>query len=278
MSTPVILSLGAGVQSTTLLLMALHGELKPNPDCAIFADTGAEPERVYRHLEQLEAIASSYGFPIYRASAGNLRLDLLQATSGYSRRVANPPFFVKGGAPGNPQSKGTLRRKCTGDYKIDVIIQAIRRLVLDLKPRQHVPKGIQVEQWIGISLDEALRIKPSRKKYITNKWPLIERKMTRQDCLAWLKEKGYPEPPKSSCLFCPYHSNAMWREIKLHDPAGWQQVIEVDRAIRNGLPKVRGQTYLHHSLQPIDEVDFESYHPADEISTFENECEGMCLV
>lgn len=34
------LSLGAGVQSTTMALMAAHGEIGPMPDCAIFADTG----------------------------------------------------------------------------------------------------------------------------------------------------------------------------------------------------------------------------------------------
>jgi hypothetical protein len=67
MSTPIILSLGAGVQSTTLLLMALHGELEQIPNCAIFADTGgAEPERVFanakssRHHECLEFFV--YGF------------------------------------------------------------------------------------------------------------------------------------------------------------------------------------------------------------------------
>ena len=38
-----VLSLGAGVQSTTLALMAAHGEIGPMPDCAIFADTGWEP-------------------------------------------------------------------------------------------------------------------------------------------------------------------------------------------------------------------------------------------
>lgn len=38
------LSLGAGVQSTTMALMAAHGEIGPMPDCAIFADTGWEPK------------------------------------------------------------------------------------------------------------------------------------------------------------------------------------------------------------------------------------------
>lgn len=45
-----ILSLGAGVQSTTLALMAAHGEIGAMPDCAIFADTGWEPKAVYEHL------------------------------------------------------------------------------------------------------------------------------------------------------------------------------------------------------------------------------------
>lgn len=38
-----VLSLGAGVQSTTVLLMSWAGELPPL-DCAIFADTGWEPQ------------------------------------------------------------------------------------------------------------------------------------------------------------------------------------------------------------------------------------------
>jgi hypothetical protein len=42
-----VLSLGAGVQSTTLALMAAHGEVGPMPDCAIFADTCWEPKAVY---------------------------------------------------------------------------------------------------------------------------------------------------------------------------------------------------------------------------------------
>jgi len=45
------LNLGAGVQSTTVYLMYLTGEIQPNIECAIFADTGEEPGAVYRHLE-----------------------------------------------------------------------------------------------------------------------------------------------------------------------------------------------------------------------------------
>jgi len=49
-----IISLGAGVQSTTMALMAAHREIEPMPDCAIFADTGWEPKAVYDHLANNE--------------------------------------------------------------------------------------------------------------------------------------------------------------------------------------------------------------------------------
>lgn len=44
--TPKVLSLGAGVQSTCLLLMAAEDH-PPGLDVAIFADTGWEPSRTY---------------------------------------------------------------------------------------------------------------------------------------------------------------------------------------------------------------------------------------
>lgn len=64
MSEPTIrtLSLGAGVQSTTLLLMSLDGTL-PKVDYAIFADTGWEPQRVYDHLDRITALATGGGRP-----------------------------------------------------------------------------------------------------------------------------------------------------------------------------------------------------------------------
>ena len=53
-----ILSLGAGVQSSALLLKVLHEEIEP-VDYAIFADTGNEPEKVYRWLHYLEDLVQN---------------------------------------------------------------------------------------------------------------------------------------------------------------------------------------------------------------------------
>ena len=55
-----VLNLGAGVQSTTLLLMSIRGEIA-QLDHAIFADTGWEPKAVYQHLEWAEAASQRRG-------------------------------------------------------------------------------------------------------------------------------------------------------------------------------------------------------------------------
>ena len=51
-----ILNLGAGVQSTTVYLMYVRGEIQPGMECAIFADTGEEPASEYAHLDAPENI------------------------------------------------------------------------------------------------------------------------------------------------------------------------------------------------------------------------------
>lgn len=74
-----VLSLGAGVQSTTLALVAAHGEITPMLDCAVFADTGEEPAGVYRHLAWLQS-EDLLPFPIHVVRTGPLG-DYLRAVA-----------------------------------------------------------------------------------------------------------------------------------------------------------------------------------------------------
>ena len=91
-----VLSLGAGVQSTTLALMAAHGEIGPMPDCAIFADTGWEPKAVYEHLAWLRS-PNVLPFPVHIVSAGNLRADIVAGAQG--ERWASIPAFTRNVTP-----------------------------------------------------------------------------------------------------------------------------------------------------------------------------------
>jgi hypothetical protein len=264
-----VLSLGAGVQSTTVALMAAVGGL-PRLDCAIFADTGWEPEAVYRHLEWLEGVLP---FPVYRVQRGILREDVLNPQPG--KQMANPPFFTLG-ADG---SRGMLRRQCTETYKVQPIQQKVRAL-LGIGPRQQAPREPVAEQWLGISLDEAHRMKPSRLPYVVHRWPLVDLRMRRQDCLRWLAERGYPEPPKSACIGCPYHSDAMWRRMRDETPGEWQDAVDFERAVlRDGVRGVRDAVYLHAQRVPLNEVDLSTSADRGQLELgFGNECEGVCGV
>ena len=134
------------------------------------------------------------------------------------------------------------------------------------------------------SLKNYQRMKTNPIKYITNVYPLIDKKLSRTDCLNWINKQGYPTPPRSACTFCPFHSTAEWREIK-NNKEEWAEVVAIDKAIRNqekfkdkNLGKeITEQLYLHRSCKPIDEINFnEQDKQQDLFYGMENECEGYC--
>lgn len=264
-----VISLGAGVQSTTMALLAAHGEIE-RPDCAIFADTQSEPQPVYNHLRWLMS-GNVLPFPVHIVTRGSLRRQIMEGVSAEGRIDSRPPFFVGGG--------GMLNRQCTDDFKIVPIMRKLRELT-GVKPRSPGPKEPVAEQWIGISTDEAVRMKPARFRWVKNRWPLIELGMSRVACLRWLERHGYPRPPKSACTFCPFHSDAMWRAMKKDDPKSWADAVAVDRAIRNGnwQQKRGGTWFLHAQRKPLEEVDLSTAEDRGQLNMFGNECEGVCGV
>jgi hypothetical protein len=270
-----ILSLGAGVQSSTLALMIQRGEI-PMVDAAIFADTKGEPQAVYDHLNWL---VKQLSYPVHRVSWRNLKQDILDASQG-NYKAFTAPFFTL-----NPQTgkKAMLMRQCTSDYKIKPIVQKVREL-LGLKKGERRKEGTQVEMLLGISVDEVSRMKPNRLKYITNIYPLVEKKMSRTNCKEWTKKHNYPNPPRSACTFCPFHNNEEWRIVK-SVKAEWDDVVKMDLAIRSqerfkrkniGKAVVNDELYIHRSCKPISEINFEKKNKDDQLNLFNEECFGYC--
>lgn len=267
-----ILSLGAGVQSSTLALMIATGEIEPI-DAAIFADTQWEPRKVYDWLNWLdeEIQKSPYPFPIYRVTEGSLRDNVFTKQNTTGGRFAAIPWHML--MPNGKRAMG--RRQCTAEYKLKPLRRKMRELI-GLKPRQRA-KGVLCETFIGISTDEALRMKPSRDPWAKNRWPLIEKNMTRWDCLQWMDRKGYPLPPKSSCIGCPFHGDHEWRAIKA-DAESWADAVLLDSVIREPKRGMRGQQFMHRSCKPLEEVDLSTAEDHGQVNMFNNECEGMCGV
>lgn len=267
-----ILSLGAGVQSSALLILAARGDL-PKLDAAIFSDTGWEPAAVYAHLNRLEEeVAKPAGIPIYRVSSGNIRNDALDP----DHRFASMPLYIKNKDGGD----GMTRRQCTSEYKLKPIKEKTREL-LGAEPREdgkpgRVPKGAFAEQWIGISTDEISRaidqdgsLKTGDVMYSRNRYPLLDLDMDRETCRSLLTAHGFGMTPKSACIGCPFHSNMQWRELRDKNPEEWADAVEFDAAIRAGNARANdmgqpllGQAFLHRSRVPLDQapIDKVSYH------------------
>ena len=266
--TLTVISLGAGVQSSTMAIMAAKGDLPP-VDCAIFADTGNEPKMVYAYLELLKKILP---YPVHIVSKGNIMQDMLDAKGKSNFVVA--PYFTQNKITGK---KGMVMRQCTNDYKIQVIKKKIRELC-NVGYRKRFPKDKYVEQWIGISTDEVGRMKPARDKYISNRHPLIEANMSRQDCIKYLKDNDIPLPEKSACIVCPYHNDAYWHFMKTERPSEFAIAVDFDKKVRTITRKEDEQIFVHRSCKPLDEVEFDKKETDKQIDLFNNECEGMCGV
>jgi hypothetical protein len=268
-SEPIhILSLGAGVQSSTLALMAAAGEVTPMPVAAIFADTQAEPTSVYRWLDWLE---KQLPFPVHRVTAGSLTTRALEMrTTKDGRRFTKTdiPFFT---LSADNQLGKIPQRRCTQDFKIDPIRKAARKLAA-IKRGQ---KSVGVYQWIGISLDEISRMKDSREAWQVNRWPLIEKRMNRTDCLRWMEQRRFPNPPRSACVYCPFHGDSEWRRLKQQEPEEFEKAVQFEKGRSQNFAST---PFLHRSCKPLSEVDFSTEEERGQLSMFNNECEGMCGV
>ena len=285
-----VVSLGAGVQSTVMLLRALRGDFGIYPDAALFADTGWEPAGVYAHLDWIEQEAERLrpGFPIYRVSRGTLRQDTLDAIAGTKKRAGQMPLYVINKSGDGTDRGGVIWRQCTKEYKLDPLWVKIREL-LGVGPGQRVPKGISAQSWIGISTDEIQRMKTAQDpklKWNYRWYPLIEHtRMSREGCLGWFSE-FYPGRTlgKSSCIGCPFHSNETWRVMAQKEPVNFADAVDFDNRLRAEgarLPGVTGEAYLHRQMIPLDQIDIrtaESMGQKTLFPDFIDECDGMCGV
>ncbi|WP_343668695.1 hypothetical protein [Chitinophaga sp.] len=276
-----IISLGLGVQSTALYFMSSMGEL-PRADYAITADPGREKAGTYKYLQfLLQWQSDNSGIPIIVTDKKNLFEDLLKGTNSSGNRFASIPCFTKN----DDGSQGMLRRQCTSEYKIGPVDEVIRRLY-GMRPRQRRPETFV---WKGITVDELDRMSEPEQKWKRHVYPFTGYQfnakgiweklnwgiqMSRVDLYNWYQKMGFPIPPKSSCVFCPYQSDLNWSRMKKHNPEDFDAAVQVDYAIRNSTQKgVKNQCFLHRSMTPLDMVEFD-----DQDDLWSGECSGNCHI
>lgn len=197
-TTPVrhVLSYGGGVNTVALMLVLIRdGEPL---DEAVFADAGGEVPETYEYLEIAKRYFAEHNVP-FRTVANRIKGGDLYDTA-WRRRVF----------------PSALWRWSTRDFKVRPIHKYYRSL------------GAHINQYVGIAYDEIERMKDSKVGFITNLYPLIDRKMTRADCVRVIEEAGLPVPEKSGCYFCPFNSADRWQWLYTRHPDLFERSVALE--------------------------------------------------
>ena len=217
-------SYGGGVQSTALLVMAARGMI--DYPLFIFANTGDDSEHP-DSIAYVRDIAIPYGkeHGIEVVEVAKDGPTLRQVAMGEAQATKFPlPFYGENGAP--------MGRACTSDWKIRTVANELRRRGCSAKNPAHVA--------LGISMDEIQRAKaegyqdPKFKIQILH-YPLLQHGMNRHDCIKLIADEGLPEPGKSSCYFCPFHSRDAWQHLRETRPDLFEQSVELERRYKERL-------------------------------------------
>lgn len=242
-----VLSWGCGVQSTTLAVMSALGDLE-RLDVIMTAETHWERRVTYKVRGFYIKWLKERGVRVEIVSGGNVRWD------GAAEHI-HIPFWTSNGGP--------LRRQCTREFKIRPMKHRIRELLQFHRSDPPHPPAMSVEQWLGISWDESERMKDSRVRYIVNRWPLIEKRMSRGECIKYLEDRDLPVPISSACIGCPYRLASSWLEMSENSPEEFGEAVEFDRLNRhNPLAVCGGSTsdelFIYKHGGPLEDADLEA--------------------
>ena len=243
-----IWSSGGGVQSTAIAALICQGELMP--DLAVIADTERELSTTWAYLDKwvMPALERA-GVTLHRvAKSDYATVDLLRNDD-----FLIPAFTTESG------DMGKLPTYCSNEWKQRVI----RRWAV----KEHGVK--KANMWIGYTIDELRRVTQPTGKW-ENAYPLIDRRMTRGDCIALVKRMGWPEPPRSSCWMCPNKPHHEWEWQRIHAPSDHKKAIEFEYSMQERDPDL----WLTDTGGPLADADFSQ--PDD---FFTGRCVGgMCFV
>ena len=241
-----VLSWGVGVQSTAMAVMVALGDLPP-VDIVVHIDPGWERKPT---IASRDWYTDWLGYHGVKVEIHKGQYDVKTGGAAAHRHI---PLWTSG---------GPLTRQCTREYKIRPMRRRVRELMgYHRSDPPHPPRG-SVEQWIGITTDEAKRESESRVAYVVKRYPLLEKGISRQDCVDYLEDHGLPVPVRSHCACCPLQTAREWLEIKNEDPEGWPELLAFDEYVRNnpllGMGVRAAELFVYAGRIPLAEADLEA--------------------
>ena len=223
---------GGGPPSVALMILNVWGEINPPAQLVVFADTGGEKAETYRLLPIYEDWAAEYGLEFVRTQAamGSLKDRILNHRS--VKGVPIPAFT----------DTGMGKRMCTVRWKIQPSEKYLRA---------RFGRLARITAQLGYTWEETHRMRDAKYKLTTNRFPLIEKRLTRQNCVEIIKMAGLPVPPWTACLFCPLQNNTRWREEAGRFPEDFKEAVAIDDLLRG-----RGEKnlWLHQSRKRLGDL------------------------
>ncbi len=219
---PIILSFGGGVQSHALLALLGQGRYPGRaPSELWFCDPRNERPQTYEFMERVtKPYCVRIGIPLVTLERAQGKVRGPDLAASYRKRGEFP-----------------LRRnrECTVDWKIEVMRKESTRrghntCVHGIVPGSRGKMGAEhvgctpvgVETHVGISLDELHRARTGlEKEWEVKRYPLIEARFFRDDCVRLCQEEFGEVPIKSGCWFC------FAGETQVVTPDGARQIEEL---------------------------------------------------
>lgn len=249
-----IISYGGGVQTTALAILNAIGNVEPRASHAVFADPGSEMPGTYTNIEVMHDWLGGRGIELVTVYHPEMGLE-----EWVREKSTVIPIRFEGGIG---------RRQCTSKWKIDPVQRWLREQGAETA-------GVQ----LGISMDEYHRMKPSRAQWVTNRFPLIDLGLSRQDCLNIIREHGLPVPPPSACYFCPFHRTSTWQHLAVFEPDLFEQAADLEEAINQRRDyDQQEQVYLSSRLRPLRKAFNGNQLPLPGMDEAGDECGGYCHV
>lgn len=238
-----IISYGGGVQTVALVVLTAQGKVDNPATHAVFSDTGSELIGTYNHIEQvmkpyMEQVNIKF------ITVRNEKYGKLHEYQVENKHPMIPMYGDQG---------GMLRRQCTDKFKI----RPVRRWL-----RAQGAKEATVQ--LGISWDEVHRMKEADVKWCINRFPLVEMKITRSNCMTIIEDAELSVPPKSACFMCPFRRISGWRELRERSQEEFDAAVAFESEFDG--------EFLTSSRQPLDQVIGRQMMMFKE----DDECGGYC--
>lgn len=196
----VSLSMGAGVQ-TTAMLIKYHEKYKNG--WVIFADTGDDKIETYAYIDKyIKPYCDEIGLRFVTVSRGGTLME-------YCMEKKTLPL--------------KQRRWCTRNFKV----RPINKFPRAQGARPKNPYYID----LGFSMDEARRMNGGLNeiKSVVKQYPLIDDRISREDCYGIIRDHGWPVPVKSGCDFCMFNNVGHFRELARTRPERFAEIVRMEK-------------------------------------------------